>query len=412
MSEGNSNQAATLQIPRKTRIKWAVIILTLMVMCRYYSVLPVFRDTLQDYLHIGDQLYGLMFSIGLVGGLVMVLPGGYMVDRRGPLSVIRLAIPGVAAAFLIIALAGMSWWTIGLALALGQMMIRPLGISVNSFLVQLFPHVKRRIISLNFVAMSGGEFIFPALAEVLLLTAQKNEKVTFAMVLHIPFALMACALVAGSLIFVSRIPFATKPEKSPKNIISGFHFRPQTWFLIFLAGAHALFDSMLFYWWARFLDSDAFADQPVAPGFIMSGFAVAYFTSRMSLAMLPENFWRRRLMVLPGILGGLTLIAGILSQNYLITGIAYILGGLIWSAEFPTFVSRIAEESRDKFGAAIGLQQMLGAGLTAVGITCIGFLVDFVGEPAMWSVMLIPAFGFVVLGMAGLVWTLKYGKPA
>lgn len=406
-NDGNGVDApsrlATAAASRR-RIRYAVMVLVLMVLSRIAGMLPVFRDVLQEYLKIGDQRYGLMFSIGLVGGLLTVLPAGVLADRRGPVAIIRLGLVGAAVALGLLACAGSTWWLIAIGLGVSQMMVRPLGLGVNAFLVRLFPGNKRRIISLNAVALSGGEFIFPALAESLLMLARRVPAITFAMVLHASFALAAVFVGLGGLLFRPRAVAATPPHATSKNLMHGFHFKPRTWGLILLATLHGMADTTLFFWWARFLGSSVFPEQPIPPGVFMSGFAVAYFVSRSSLALLPERRWRRAFMVVPGPLGGLTLLSGILSGSYLLTGFSYVLGGLLWSAEMPTFLSRMAEEDEAKFGAALAMQQMLAAAATAIGLAAMGLLIENMTETHMWRAMLIPAAVFPLVGLGGAVW--------
>ena len=115
-------------------------------------------------------------------------------------------------------------------------------------------------------------------------------------------------------------------------------------------------------------------------------------------------------MVLPGLLGGTVLVLGILSRNYMITGMSRVLGAFLWSVEFPTFTARIAEEEQERFGAVLATAQMLTVGATAAGIAIMGVLVEAVQTTNMWTVMLLPATGFVAVGLCGLLWTLHYAS--
>ena len=109
-------------------------------------------------------------------------------------------------------------------------------------------------------------------------------------------------------------------------------------------------------------------------------------------------------MVVPGPLGGLALLVGILSGSYLVTGISYVVGGLLWSAEMPSFLSRMAEEDEARFGAALAMQQMLVSAATAIGLAGMGLLIASIGDTRMWLAMLIPPAVFPLAGVGGGLW--------
>ena len=112
------------------------------------------------------------------------------------------------------------------------------------------------------------------------------------------------------------------------------------------------------------------------------------------------------LMVLPGILGGSVMVAGIMSRSYVLAGMGYVLGGLLWSVEFPVFLGRLAEEVGDRFGSALALQQMLTAGASGLGLALMGWAITRSGEQAMWQVLLAPACVFPCIGLCAAGWLL------
>jgi hypothetical protein len=182
--------------------------------------------------------------------------------------------------------------------------------------------------------------------------------------------------------------------------------------IVILLGLHGLADTVLYVWMARFLGSASFAEQPVGPGFVLSGYAVSYLLARGLLALLPEHRADRALMVLPGLLGGGVLIAGILTRSYLCTVGGYLLGALFWSAEYPAMLSVLAREQTGRFGAAMAVQQILVAALTFAGLNAMGLLIAHVGEARMWQAMLVPACIFPCIGVGGALWLATYGRSS
>jgi hypothetical protein len=97
-------------------------------------------------------------------------------------------------------------------------------------------------------------------------------------------------------------------------------------FLAALMSMHGAADSILHVWMARFLESDSFPAELLAPGLVLSGRALAYLRARGALAAIPDRIGRRAFFIFPGLIGGGVLIAGILSRSHLLTAGGYVLG--------------------------------------------------------------------------------------
>lgn len=67
---------------------YAGIITIVAVLAGYVDVLPIFRSHRMEYLEIGNDRFGLLFSIGPMAGFTSVLFGGMLIDRWGPTWVI------------------------------------------------------------------------------------------------------------------------------------------------------------------------------------------------------------------------------------------------------------------------------------------------------------------------------------
>jgi len=374
-------------------------------------MLPVFGHELQRYLGIDYRGFGLLFSVGATTGMFTVLIGGALVDRWGPRAMLRLCFAGIGAAVFLLAVAGQRWLLFGLALGVHGLFARPLQIAANAYLVRLFPGSKRRALSLNLAAGSLGGFIFPGLAQGLLGLVAACSAISFAMIAHVPFALVGPLILLSCLAY--RGSAASVDEAPPER----WHWRdmllPKRYlFIVFLMALHGAADSTLHVWMALFLGSESFSAQLIGPGFVLSGYAVAYFLARGGLALLPEHFGRRALMVLPGLLGGGILIGGILTRSYLCTAVGYVLGAFCWSVEFPVMMSVLASETPGRFGAAIALQQLTCAAILFGALNGMGSLVAHVGGAGMWQAMLVPAAVFPCIGVGGALWVMRYRQLA
>ena len=392
------------------RMKYAVATVGVTLLCQSGALLPVLAKHLQQYLGIGDRGFGLLFSVGAIAGLATVLIGGALVDRWGPRRVIRIGLMGIAAAMLMIALAGPRWPLFAVAFGLSALFSGPLHLAVNAYLVRLFPRNKRRVLSLKLAAGSLGGAAFPCVSEGLLWLMQSLACVTFGMILHAPFAVVALAILGASFMYRGRAGFSADQGRTqpwrwrdmtlPRRVIP----------ILVLMGLHGAAGSALFVWMARFLGSASFTSHPIRPGFVLSGCALAYFVARSALALVPERLGRRSFMIAPGILGGGVFIAGILTRSYILTAGGYVLGAGLWSLEYPAMLSVVAHEAPRRFGAAMAVQRVGMSALTFVALNATGFLAASVGEVDMWKAMLLPACAFPLIGVGAAVWVAVCGR--
>ena len=254
--------------------------------------------------------------------------------------------------------------------------------------------------------------MFPMAAYGLLRLSTRSPEVTFAQVLHIPFFVAAGLMLSCSLIYRPR----TKTDSANhKGRSSGLSWRslllpPRTLLLAVLIALHGLCDSVLHFWMPRFLESKSFDAELIPPEVVLSGFALAYLLSRLALATLPDRVGRRFFLFVPGITGGTIIVLAILSRSYLVTSIGYILAGLIWSAEFPVFVSTVMRHDKQRFGAVMTVSGLFGGVAMFVAMNWMGALMERIGDEHMWKGMLAPAAGFILVGLIGWVWSRLYGE--
>jgi hypothetical protein len=401
-----------MSVPRH-HVRYAGVITAVAVLSGYASVLPIFRNDLESYLGIGDGSFGLLFSIGPLAGLVGLLAGGVLIDRWGPRRVIRVGLAGVGCGMLIIAFGGRSFASFAAAIGVSGAFSSPLSIAMSAYLGRLFPRHKRAVLSLNLAVSSAGGMAFPLVAEALL-RLSRTSTVTFARVLHLPFLLVGALILAASFLYRAR-GFGSASAAPPIAVPFGRRWRdmmlPQrTVVLTVLVALHGTADATLFIWMPRFLESSSFNVHVIAPGVVLSGYALAYLLSRTALALLPERTGQRLFLVLPGLLGGGILLAAILSRSSLLTAGGYVVGAFCWSVESPTQVSRLLHHDRRRFGASMAAAGLLGGLLSFLALNGIGLLVERAGDASMWKAMLVPASWFTLVGASGLAWVLLFDR--
>ncbi len=398
----------------RRHVLYAAIITLIAVIAGYKGVLPVFRSHLMRYLEIGDDRFGLLFSIGSVTGMCSVLFGGHLIDRWGPRRVIRLCLTGVGCAMLLVGLGGARFPVFMVAVGISGAFSAPLFIAINAYLGKLFPQHQRRVISLNLASTSVGGLMFPIVAETLLYVSGRYDSVTFAQVLHYPFLLVGSLLLCGSFVYRARGNWkkvavhrtGQKRHRSWKNLL----LPPRSLLLVVLIVLHGTADSTLYMWMPRFLESGSFAVELFAPGLVLSGYAFSYVFARAVLGVLPDRVGSRSLLVLPGLIGGSFVILGILSSSFLLTAGGYVLGALCWSFEYPAIVSTLMRFEKRRFGKAMALSGMLSGLFLFLSMNTVGILTRRLGEAQMGMVMLLPASLFIVVGIGGGMWIILFER--
>jgi len=393
------------------RVKYAAVTLALVVVCFYTSVLPVLRSALRTYLGVSLAKYGAMFGAGMLIGIAGAVLGGSLVDRWRPRRVIRLCLLGVAVSFALIGLAGRRWVLIAFALGIKAFFVRPLHIAVSAYLIRLFPQRRRRLLSLNLLSQSIAGLLFPLGAEGLLWLSVGAGLLSFAAVLHGPFLVLALVLAGGSLLYRRRAAVGGAAPTQTRWAWRDLLVPRRALAPMALMTLHAAGDSTLYLWMPYYLERGGFADRPFPPGVVLSAYAVAYLLSRALLAGIRENWGTRGLLVLPGILGGGALIAGLLSRDYTLTAVGYVVGAFFWSVEYPAVWSALSALAPDRFGAAMAWHLTANDLVVAAGVILVGALTTVWGEAQMWRVMLLPAALFPLFGLAAFVWLCARARP-
>jgi len=364
--------------------------------------LPAFQKHLQSYLAIDDRAYGFLFSTWGLGTAATALVAGVLVDRKGPVRILRGALLGLGLAMLLMAASGRLWLLLAGGLGVMALFQTFFSTAANVYLVRAFPGRPRRMLSLNLAVTSGVAVILPALAAALLNVSQRMPQVSFGLILHAPFGLIACALLLARFLY-RREPLAAAAPPQAFGWRDLMLPRP-TLALVLLTSVHAVADSTLYVWMPRYLGSAAFPSCPIAPGLVLSACSLAYLVSRSAMVLVPEHRGRRAFLVAPGMLGGAALLAGILSRSFFVTVAGYVLGSLIWSAEYPAILGAIADQDSRRFGTASAVVSFVTAIGTFLMLNGVGLLVGGLGEVQMWKALLIPAAGFPLFSLGATLW--------
>jgi MFS family permease len=385
-----------------------------LMLATYPLILPIFRSDLQRYLGVGLETYGLLLSIPFLPASATAFVTGLAVDRYSPRLAMRVASLVLASGALLLVVPIPSFPLFLAALILARCGMSGLNVALQSRLTRLYPHDRRRILSLQFAAVGLSWMTWPLLGEWLLSLQDESAAVSFGDVLHWPFA----ALGAVFLLVGLRRPAPSRvAEEAPASTTASGRLKPLPSgvglpLLLAMLILHGSFDNTANIWLPRVLESASFDSMPIKPGTVASGFALVYVVSRLLITLLPERTGRRVMLMLPGLLGGGIFLAGVLSRSYLGTAAGYVCGAMCWSAEMPTALAEASRQSKERFGTVISIQ-LLGAGTGAFLVSSgIGLLGERLPDASLWQVLLLPAGGFVLVGLIGAAWVWRYSGRA
>ncbi len=391
------------------RLAYAGLTIALLALGNVTGMLSIFRDALQSHLGISIDRYGLLLSIGSVPGIFGALLAGRIVDRQGPRPVLRGCLLGAAVGMAAVGVADRWLFLLAAVGAIGLFMA-PLHVAVQAYLVRLFPLHRRRVLSLSLVAVGIAGMGFPLLAEGLLHLQRASPAVSFGQVLHVPFLGVAGVLAAGALLYRRRSSGGL-PAAAAAREDSLPHRRGRgAWLLIGLMALHGACDMSAHLWLPRVLDSASYVRRVFVPGAVMAAYSLAYVLSRGVLALLPERWGRRFMIVAPGLLGGGAFLAGVLARSQAAAAAGYVLGALCWSIEYPALLATLAGDGQRRFGTALGALAVASGLATFALANLMGLIARALPESSLWVILLLPAAGFAVVGAGGAAWIWRFGR--
>ena len=145
----------------KSRVATALLVIVGLLISQAMHMVPVYRESLQTYLAIGDGRFGFILSLLGGGGMVTVLAGGAAVDHFGPAPITRICFFGIASSMLLMAIGGPHWQWVAAAVTVFSAAILPLLAASNALLVDLFPSRTRQVLYWNLAGSGVGAFFFP-----------------------------------------------------------------------------------------------------------------------------------------------------------------------------------------------------------------------------------------------------------
>lgn len=378
-----------------------ILLLGLASYCTY--ALPVFRGQLRGYLDLSEAQFGLLLSIGAVPGALGALLTGFWSRRRGVNLLLPLALAAISLSFL-----GLSWSRayVLIILLLGWLSFasNSFVVCVQSHLVALFPDQRRRVLALQMAGTSACGMAFVLLAENLLAWHNRGQA-SFALVFHLPLFIMGTTLLLSSLglrLFVGRLPTGAPPAAVPVSApstrpSSSARLNPLVLAIMAALVLHSVADTVLVYWLPRLLELPA--HQSIKPGYVLGASSFGYLGSRIILGMMPEKSFRRALLILPGLLGGVFWLLG-LSQGGLWTALFYIAGACCWSCEYPVFLAILGDLAPRSFPALLAIVMLFsGLGITTLS-TCFGWLWEQ-GTLPLPAILAMPGMMFATVGVIG-----------
>ncbi len=375
----------------------------------YVQVIPVFGRTLQQYLGVGLDRFGLLLGVGMIPAAVACFMAGVLVERWGPRRVMAGSFLG-AALGLALAAAGARWSVMLAAVLTITTFNGPIYLCLQSFLIELFPGSRRRMISLGLVSAAVIGMFYPLWAELLMKLARDVPAISFGQVLHIPFGILAAAMMLAGLRYWRRggAQHVEAPQRDSGHLT--VRLPRASVLLALICALHGTCDNALFLWIPRVLDSASYERLTFRPGVVMAGYGLAYTISRGLLILLPERLGRRALVAAPGVIGGAIALSAVMTRNQALTALGILAGSFFWSLELPSALSLLAERDHRSFAKAQALF-MLASGAGGFLLTYVMGVVGSALETSqLWALLLIPLAGFPAFGLLSSAWLAKYAS--
>lgn len=363
--------------------------------------MPVFRSLLRDHLQLQEAQYGLLLSIGMVPGAMGTLLGGVLTRWSGWPRLLPFVPIAAACAYAMIGATASFPWLLG-GLILGAIGSHVMNVMAQKGLVDLFPHARRRLLTLQMVVGSCAAALFSLLAEWLIAWCSRGDALRFRFALHLPY--LAITGLYMLLIPVLR-PFAlvhgarATQNQAVHETPSSQHKRSALLCVLAMT-IHASADNVLMLWLPRLWEQAALGGY-FKPGYILSAYSLCYVIARGGLALLPESWGRRLFLCVPGFFGCAMLSIALLFGGKL--GVCcYLAAAFIWACEFPAFMAVLAASSQRWFGIGIAVV-MISSGLISTGAsTAIGWALQH-SNIGLHQLLMIGPFFFALVGTCGIM---------
>lgn len=388
-------------VPPASRLVLVGITLLLAMVAVYaFITFPIFAHRAQQHFGITESYLGFVLSSGAIGSLFSLLLVGPATDRLGPRRMLRLCLLGTGIAFTVAGL-GTSLHAFQAGLVLAGFFGAAKAVAVPTFLVCLYPQLRRRMVTVSLVSLAVPGISYPVLAQWLLGRVEAGA-LDFATVLHGPFLVSGIVLMAGQfLLTLSGGAGEESGETAAEH--AGFRLRDvltaPALLIILCATLHAGADNAVYGWLPKFLESE-WETLPIGTGVMLGLYSLAYTVSRLGLAALPEGWGQRAFLVAPGPTGGLLLIAAIWMGGPLAIAVIYPIAALVISVQYPALLAEIRETTPARFSAIYGASIWTTSVMTILNVNLIGQLGARTGDLRLG--LTIAALGFIAFGLIAL----------
>lgn len=383
--------------PPRVRLAMTAVALLLAAVAVYaFVAFPVYAHDAQEHFGISEGRLGFLLSSGAIGSLFSLLLVGPATDRLGPRLMLQCCLAGTGAAFLVAGL-GRSLLVFQTGLVLAGFFGAVQAVSLPTFLLCLYPRLRRRMLTVSLISLAAPGIVFPILAERLVALAEAGA-FEFTTALHAPFLIGGVILVAGQ--FLLSLAGDAGEEEPPAEGRPDFRLRSvltvPALLIILMATLHAGADNAVYGWLPKFLRSE-WQVLPIGTGVMLGLYSAAYAISRLGLASLPEGWGQRAFLVLPGPIGGGLLIVAIWLGGPLFVALAYPIAAFFISLEYPTLLAEIRESSPARFSAIYGASIWTTSLLTILNVNLIGQVGERTGDLRVG--LTIAALGFIAFGV-------------
>ena len=396
-------------VPPRIRLAMMAAALLLSTAASYAFIsLPVFAHGLQQHFGITEGRLGFILSTGAIGSLFSLLLVGPATDRLGPRRMLQCCLAGTGVAFLVAGgVQSLAGFQVGLMLA--GFFGAAQAVSLPTFLICLYPDLRRRMLTIGLISLAVPGIIFPIVAQHLLKLAEAGT-LPFTSALRGPFLICGAILVAGqSVLFLAGQAGAEQTDDAEDR--PRFKLRSvlslSSLLIILMATVHAGADNAVYGWLPKFMQSE-WEYLPIGTGVMLGLYSAGYAISRLALAALPEGRGQRLFLVLPGPIGGTLLIAAIWLGGPLEVALAYPIAALFIALEYPALLAEIKESSPARFSAIYGASIWTTSLLTILNVNLIGQVGERTGDLRVG--LTIAATGFIAFGV--LAFFTGLGKAA
>jgi len=401
----------------RSRATLAASALGIVAVGAYSSVaIPVLIPPIQSHFGLGEGQVGALASLGMAGGVFGGLVGGLLADRFGRLRVLRAFVLLAAAGNALCGL-GTDVWLLRVGLAAQGFGYGAVMVCCAGLLSSLFPNRRRGSFSALLVTHAAAGMILPFIVEALK-SPYADGRVSFFVMVPAPFL-----CVAGLLVFLVAPLFrvaepAIAEGSDAEDETCGQAAQPGDYrshavvaaiaVIVLLAAIHGMSDAVLFTWMTKYL-REGFTTHPFPPGWVLSFYSAAYLAGRLGLALLPDRFGRRALIVLPGLIAGPLALMAVHASSFGLTAGLYVAATFLYGLEFPALMGLASQRFPARFATIFGLVSA-GNLLCAVGIWGAGEWTEAVGS--MKPAMSLAASGFILFGVLAAFWLATQRRAA